>query len=416
LWVLASYCAIQHTGGPEIPFKGGRVDAPAEKAIAPGRLPNPEKGSQDGLEVDDEGRVKGWEGNAAHVREVFGRMGFSDREMVALITGGHVYGRCHQESSGYAGAWVENPTFFSNEYAADLIGDKWMLVGHDSKLPDGREIPPEIRPAPGKRQYVDMSKLMPDEEEEKERSAPDSAQFKPGLYKCVSDWVNIRDQADVSSSIVGRIVHDMSVNLVAVKVFGTAIRGQAERGGWVSIVGSGGKTLFERQGSLDLQKTIGKWRKLNDKVPVFANSQAAGNGKSVVPSEEFNVSEVQIGTDENTEGAVFGKIAEGSWALLYSPKRGLLAELIIEGYNEKRRKPIKGQDGYQMMLISDMVMLWDPVFRAVTEDYAEDVEKLKKEFGAAFKRLTELGCPWSKDRPNPLFKSPQGGGCPFACN
>merc|ERR1719215_775264 len=105
----------------------------------------------------------GWERNAMHIRAVFGRMGFNDREMVALITGGHVYGRCHQESSGYAGAWVENPTFFSNEYAADLVGDKWMLVGHDTLLPDGRAVPDEIRPAPGKRQYVDLSKLIPED-------------------------------------------------------------------------------------------------------------------------------------------------------------------------------------------------------------------------------------------------------------
>ena len=85
------------------------------------------------------------------------------RQAVALICGGHVYGRCHPEqtASGYAadsdlllhpipaqgwrgdlgqlflrsdsgyrstkncitqaGAWVEMPTLFSNEYAADMV-------------------------------------------------------------------------------------------------------------------------------------------------------------------------------------------------------------------------------------------------------------------------------------------------------
>jgi hypothetical protein len=258
-----------------------------------------------------------------------------------------------------------------------------------------------------------MSKLEPDEDEQ-ERSAPDCAQYPPGAYTCESDWVNVREQADVSSPIIGRITKDMTINLVAIKVFGTAIRGQAERGGWVSIIGSAGKTLFTRQGDMNVQKMTGKWRRLGDKMPVFSDTQAKGNGLENVAVQEFSTSKVQLGSDDGTTGAVFGQIDQGKWALLYSPKRGLLAELIIEGYNEKRRKPIKGQDGNQMMLISDMVMLWDPDFRTAIEDYAEDIEILKKDFGLAFKRLTELGCPWSKDKPSPDFKLQQGG-CLFAC-
>ena len=33
----------------------------------------------------------------AHIREIFGRMGFTDREMVALL-GAHALGRCHTEN------------------------------------------------------------------------------------------------------------------------------------------------------------------------------------------------------------------------------------------------------------------------------------------------------------------------------
>ena len=50
----------------------------------------------------------------------------------------------------------------------------------------------------------------------------------------------------------------------------------------------------------------------------------------------------------------------------------------------------------QMMLLSDMVLAWDAEFRSVLEEYAEDEELLKKDFGAAFQKLTELGCPWAK--------------------
>jgi catalase (peroxidase I) len=80
------------------------------------------------------GRAKGWENLAAHLRGIFRRMGLSDKELVTLMCGGHVYGRCHTEHSGYAGAWVEEPTKFSNEYAADLIEDEWMMVTHDTKV------------------------------------------------------------------------------------------------------------------------------------------------------------------------------------------------------------------------------------------------------------------------------------------
>mmetsp|Transcript_166579 Transcript_166579/g.529339 ORF Transcript_166579/g.529339 Transcript_166579/m.529339 type:complete len:520 (+) Transcript_166579:84-1643(+) len=412
LWVLAAYCAIQHTAGPEIDFRGGRRDAAPQKAIAPGRLPNPERGVEEGcMEVDSEGRIKGWEKSAEHIREVFGRMGFGDREMVALICGGHVYGRCHNEHSGYAGAWVENSTRFSNEYAADMFGDRWILVTHDTKMPDGGEVPEEVRPSPGKRQYIDLSKYEGEEEGAKAtRKAPDCQEHPAGRYVCESDWVNVREEPDTGSPIIGRFVKDQEINLVAVKVFGTAIRGRSERGGWISIIASGGKVLFERRGDIDTQMMKGSFRPMAN-VPIFERTQACGGGKGKMPAKDFAVSLVEMGTDEGDKGAVFGKIDNG-WALLYSPSRGLLAEKIVEGYNDKPLKAIKGQSGHQMMLITDMVMLWDPAFSKVLQEYADDEQVLRTDFADAFKRLTELGCPWSTD----FFRAGAGGGCPvFGC-
>ena len=46
----------------------------------------------------------------------------------------------------------------------------------------------------------------------------------------------------------------------------------------------------------------------------------------------------------------------------------------------------------QMMLPSDMILAWDPAFRAHLEVYASNEAALKADFGAAFKKLTELGC------------------------
>mmetsp|Transcript_14180 Transcript_14180/g.38982 ORF Transcript_14180/g.38982 Transcript_14180/m.38982 type:complete len:606 (+) Transcript_14180:65-1882(+) len=423
LWILAAYVAIEHTGGPQIPFVGGRLDAPAEKAIAPGRLPGAERGIADGWKLDAEGRMEGWEKLAAHIREIFGRMGLSDREAVALISGGHVYGRCHPEHSGYAGAWVENPTLFSNEYAADMVGDRWIAVTHDTKMPDGGPVPEEVRPAPGKRQYIDLSKYEPEEGEQEARQAPDAAGYPPGRYKCVSSWVNCRELPDTSSPIIGRFNQEQTLSLVSVKTFGTAVRGLAERGGWVSIIASGGKTLFERIGDLSTQDLQGRYRAVAAAgTPVYdaPGDMAPGNAR-VKAMEEFCVGEVALVQDGPEAGGILGRRADpgagqGKWVRIFSSTAGLTSELVVEGYNEKPRKAIKGQTGHQMMLVSDMVLLWDEGFRKVLQEYADDEELLKKEFGEAFKRLTELGCPWSKT-PGAGLGGPTAAagalGCPY---
>ena len=84
--------AIKELGGPTIPWSSGRVDALDPSAVAPdGRLPNADSG-EPGANPDD----------AAHLRTVFGRMGFNDQEIVAL-SGAHALGRCHPNFSGYEG-------------------------------------------------------------------------------------------------------------------------------------------------------------------------------------------------------------------------------------------------------------------------------------------------------------------------
>lgn len=112
LWILAAYVGLEHTGGPVIDFHPGRVDHVDESYWANmsyGRLPAAEKyccphldDSNAAASLDaSSGTVKGWEGLCTHVRnEVFYRMGFNDQEIVALLCGGHVYGRCHPNFSG----------------------------------------------------------------------------------------------------------------------------------------------------------------------------------------------------------------------------------------------------------------------------------------------------------------------------
>lgn len=56
-----------------------------------------------------------------------------------------------------------------------------------------------------------------------------------------------------------------------------------------------------------------------------------------------------------------------------------------------------------MMLAADMILLWDEQFKTHLQEYAQDENLLKKEFGAAYKKLTENGvntllpCPFVKN-------------------
>ena len=106
LWTLAGAVAIEAMGGPAIPWQPGRSDAPDASHCPPdGRLPDATQG-------------------AAHLRDVFGRMGFDDKEIVAL-SGAHTLGRCHADRSGFVGPWTNAPTTFSNLYFQELTGNAW---------------------------------------------------------------------------------------------------------------------------------------------------------------------------------------------------------------------------------------------------------------------------------------------------
>ncbi|WRX23098.1 hem peroxidase - like 10 [Theobroma cacao] len=63
-----------------------------------------------------------------HLRDVFGHMGLSDKDIVAL-SGGHTLGRCHKERSGFEGPWTNNPLIFDNSYFKELLsGEKEGLI------------------------------------------------------------------------------------------------------------------------------------------------------------------------------------------------------------------------------------------------------------------------------------------------
>ncbi|CAM9172373.1 unnamed protein product [Discosporangium mesarthrocarpum] len=119
LWTLAGSAAIEQMGGPTISWSPGRSDTDKPTTVPDGRLPDADKGQLSKTQ--------------AHIREIFGRMGFSDREMVALL-GAHAVGRCHTEASGYWGPWTFAETSFSNEYFRLLLEEKWTIkTTHNGK-------------------------------------------------------------------------------------------------------------------------------------------------------------------------------------------------------------------------------------------------------------------------------------------
>ncbi|KAH7566253.1 hypothetical protein JRO89_XS08G0125100 [Xanthoceras sorbifolium] len=98
-WELGGVVAVEITGGPTIDFVPGRADS--TESPEEGRLPDAKQG-------------------VTHLKDIFYRMGLSDKDIVAL-SGGHTLGRAHQERSGFQGSWTEDPLKFDNSYFVELL-------------------------------------------------------------------------------------------------------------------------------------------------------------------------------------------------------------------------------------------------------------------------------------------------------
>lgn len=128
LWIFAACIAIEEMGGNKVPFAHGRKDK-SDGAKCPvwqgpthkdGRLPSADMGSPDKT--------------AAHLRDIFYRMGFDDREIVVL-SGAHGLGACHTDRSGYWGPWTRAPTTISTEYYRELLENTWTIKAEHQGQP-----------------------------------------------------------------------------------------------------------------------------------------------------------------------------------------------------------------------------------------------------------------------------------------
>ncbi|KAI9319554.1 heme peroxidase [Zopfochytrium polystomum] len=103
LWSFAAAVFITNNNGPEIAWRPGRADAPSFAAdpIPPFTHPNATM-------------------DASDYRPIFQRMGFNDREIVALI-GAHNIGWASKNNSDYVGGWTTEPWWFSNQFFTRLL-------------------------------------------------------------------------------------------------------------------------------------------------------------------------------------------------------------------------------------------------------------------------------------------------------
>ncbi len=183
LMILCANCALESMGFETFGFAGGREDIwePQEdiywgsegkwledKRYSGDRdLENPLAAVQMGLVyVNPEGPNGNPDplASARDIRETFGRMAMNDEETVALIAGGHTFGKTHGAAdpskyvgpepagasieeqskgwknsfgtgnggdtitSGLEGAWTTTPTKWSNNYFENLFGYEWELT------------------------------------------------------------------------------------------------------------------------------------------------------------------------------------------------------------------------------------------------------------------------------------------------
>ena len=182
LFILTGNVAIESMGGKTIGFGGGRQDVwhpeediywGAEKEWLGDNRYTGERDLENPLAAVQMGLIyvnpEGPNGNpdplasARDIRETFARMGMNDEETVALVAGGHTFGKAHGAgdaalvgaepeaapiealglgwisghgsgkgrdaiTSGIEGAWTANPTQWDNGFFEQLFGYEWELT------------------------------------------------------------------------------------------------------------------------------------------------------------------------------------------------------------------------------------------------------------------------------------------------
>ncbi|MES2289964.1 MAG: catalase/peroxidase HPI [Pseudomonadota bacterium] len=214
LMILAGNCALESMGFKTAGFAGGRVDVwepehdinwgPEREWLGGDKRYSGERDLENPLAAVQMGLIyvnpEGPEGNpdplksAVDIRETFARMAMNDEETVALIAGGHTFGKTHGAAdpsqhvgpepegadialqglgwassygtghgadtitSGLEVTWTQTPTQWSNHFFANLFENEWELTkspagahqwvakGADASIPDAHDPSKKHRP------------------------------------------------------------------------------------------------------------------------------------------------------------------------------------------------------------------------------------------------------------------------------
>jgi len=210
LFILAGTTAVEAMGGPILGFCAGRIDDVDGSASVPlgpsseqeaywpcalnGTCTSPLGSTTVGLiYLNPEGPlgVPAPERSAPQIRDTFNRMNMNDTETVALIGGGHAFGKTHGAcpngagpspredpsnpwpgkcgtgkgadafTSGFEGPWTTNPTWWDNSYFTNLRSHKWKVHigpgGHHQWQVDGEPSPTAPGPQGGRQDIMMMT-------------------------------------------------------------------------------------------------------------------------------------------------------------------------------------------------------------------------------------------------------------------
>lgn len=256
LIVYSGTVAMESMGFKTLGFAFGRVDdyqpeivnwgseqkwLDSQRTGSDGKLANPLAASQMGLiyvNPEGPGGVPDPLAAAAAIRETFGRMAMNDEETVALIAGGHTFGKAHGArnpancvgaapeaaateqqgigwnntcgkgnaadtiTSGLEGAWTVNPVAWTNNYLQNLYNYEWV----QTKSPAGAtQWTPKEASAAG---------LVPDAHDKDKRHAPvmfttDLAlKQDPGYRRITERWLKNPDEfADAFARAWFKLTH-----------------------------------------------------------------------------------------------------------------------------------------------------------------------------------------------------------------
>ncbi|KAJ8443598.1 hypothetical protein Cgig2_019580 [Carnegiea gigantea] len=378
---LAGVVAVEVTGGPDIPFVAGRADAPQSQ---------------------DRGNLPAPSGDAAHLRDVFHRMGLTDRDIVVL-SGAHTLGRANKDRSGFDGPFTENPLKFDNSYYEELLkGDKPGLV----KFPTDKVLVQD----PTFKNYVKLYAKVKGRIMGKGRGPVVDAEYLKEIERARRDLRAVISSKQCAPIMLRLAWHDAGTYDKKTKTGGPngSIRNEKELSHYAN---KGLKIAVDLCEEIKAKHPKITYADLYQLAGVVAVEVTGGPTIDFGPGRPDSLDSPEEGRLPDANGG-----AEHLRQVFY--RMGLSDKDIValsgghtlgRAHRERSgfegpwtKDPLKFDDSYFVELLkgesegllklpSDKALVEDPVFRRYVELYAKDEEEFFKDYAESHKKLSELG-------------------------